>query len=92
MTGIKITADDVMKAGERIYNLERYYNNLAGFNKREDDLLPKRFLEEPASGNSAGMVSHLDVMLNDYYEVRGWKEGVVPEEKLAELGIIGAAK
>ena len=55
MTGIPMTADDVMKAGERIYNLERYYNNLAGFNKREDDFLPKRFTEEPASGNSAGM-------------------------------------
>ncbi len=88
MTGIPMTAEDVMKAGERIYNLERYYNNLAGFNKREDDFLPKRFTEEPASGNSAGVVSRMDIMLDEYYQVRGWKDGVVPEEKLAELGII----
>ncbi|MDP4163345.1 MAG: aldehyde ferredoxin oxidoreductase family protein [Bacillota bacterium] len=88
MTGIPMTAEDVMKAGERIYNLERYYNNLAGFNKREDDFLPKRFTEEPASGNSAGVVSRMDIMLDEYYEVRGWKEGLVPEEKLRELGII----
>jgi aldehyde:ferredoxin oxidoreductase len=88
MTGIQMTADDVMKAGERIYNLERYYNNLAGFNKREDDFLPKRFTEEPATGNSAGMVSRMDIMLDDYYQIRGWKDGVVPEEKLIELGII----
>ncbi|MFC4797881.1 aldehyde ferredoxin oxidoreductase family protein [Neobacillus sp. GCM10023253] len=88
MTGISLTAEDVMKAGERIYNLERYYNNLAGFNKRENDFLPKRFTEEPASGNSAGFVSRMDIMLEEYYEVRGWKDGIVPEEKLRELGII----
>lgn len=88
MTGIPMTAEDVMKAGERIYNLERYYNNLAGFNKREDDFLPKRFTEEAASGNSAGHVSRMDIMLEEYYQVRGWRDGVVPEEKLRELGIL----
>ena len=88
MTGIPMTAEDVMKAGERIYNLERYYNNLAGFNKRSDDSLPKRFLGEPATGNSAGYVSHMDIMLDEYYQVRGWKNGVVTEEKLRELQII----
>jgi aldehyde:ferredoxin oxidoreductase len=91
ITGIPTTADDVMLAGERIYNLERYYNNLAGFNTREDDMLPKRFLEEPAQGNSAGHVSHLNEMLDEYYGVRGWNEGVVPEEKLRELGILEPA-
>jgi aldehyde:ferredoxin oxidoreductase len=88
MTGIPMTAEDVMKAGERIYNLERYYNNLAGFDKREDDFLPKRFTEEPASGNSAGVVSRMDIMLEEYYQVRGWRDGLVPEQKLRELGII----
>jgi aldehyde:ferredoxin oxidoreductase len=88
MTGIPITADDVLKIGERIYNLERYYNNLAGFNRREDDYLPKRFTEEPGTGNSAGHVSRMDIMLDEYYKVRGWVDGVVPEEKLRELQII----
>ncbi|MGG0717906.1 aldehyde ferredoxin oxidoreductase family protein [Robertmurraya massiliosenegalensis] len=88
MTGVELTAEDVMLAGERIYNLERYYNNLAGFDKREDDFLPKRFTEEPATGNSAGSVSKMDIMLEEYYQVRGWKDGVVPEEKLVELGIL----
>lgn len=90
MTGVPMTAEEVMKAGERIYNLERYYNNLAGFNKREDDFLPKRFTEEPATGNSTGYVSRMDIMLEEYYQVRGWKDGLVPEEKLRELGIIDA--
>lgn len=88
MTGIELTADDVMKIGERIYNLERYYNNLVGFNKREDDFLPKRFTEEPGSGNSEGLVSRMDIMLDEYYKARGWVDGVVPVAKLIELGII----
>lgn len=88
MTGVELSADDVMLAGERIYNLERYYNNLVGFNKREDDFLPKRFTEEPATGNSTGSVSRMDIMLEEYYQVRGWKDGVVPAEKLVELGIL----
>ncbi len=87
-TGMKITAEDVMKIGERIYNLERYYNNLAGFGEGSD-YLPERFLKEPSdAGGSKGHVTELDEMLKEYYEKRGWKNGVVPEEKLKELGIL----
>ena len=88
LTGNKVTADDVLKIGERIYNLERHYNNLAGFNKREDDYLPKRFTEEPGTGNSAGHVSRMDIMLDEYYRNRGWVDGVVPGSKLRELEIL----
>lgn len=86
VVGVEMDGEDIMKAGERIYNLERYFNNLAGFGG-EDDRLPKRFLEEPATGGSEGEVSHLDQMLAEYYEARGWENGVVPKQKLAELGI-----
>ena len=85
--GIECTADDVMKAGERVYNLERYYNNLAGF-REGSDTLPKRFTEEASTlSGSKGHVSELDQMLAEYYDVRGWKNGVVPDAKLAELQI-----
>ncbi|MBO8170553.1 MAG: aldehyde ferredoxin oxidoreductase family protein [Bacillaceae bacterium] len=86
VVGIEIDMDDVLKIGERIYNLERHFNNLAGFDGK-DDTLPKRFLEEPATGGSEGEVSHLPEMLKEYYQVRGWENGVVPEGKLKELGI-----
>ncbi|MDI3317720.1 MAG: aldehyde ferredoxin oxidoreductase family protein [Bacillota bacterium] len=86
VTGWKITAEDVMRIGERIYNLERYYNNLAGFTG-DDDTLPRRFLEEPAAGGSEGSVTRLSDMLEEYYAARGWQDGVVPESKLRELGI-----
>lgn len=87
VVGIDLTGEDIMRVGERIYNLERYFNNEAGFGY-EDDLLPERFTKEPATGNgSKGEVSHLDIMLKEYYEVRGWKDGVVTDEKLRELEI-----
>ena len=77
-----------MKVGERVYNLERYYNNLAG-HAEGSDYLPKRFLELPADGQgSEGQVSELDLMLDEYYTERGWVNGVVPESKLRELEIL----
>jgi aldehyde:ferredoxin oxidoreductase len=88
MVGVDITADDVLKIGERIYNLERYYNNLAGLGEGSD-YLPKRFTDEPSTmPGSEGHVCELDKMLDEYYAARGWKNGVVPEEKLKELEII----
>jgi len=89
MTGIKeFTAEDVLKAGERIYNLERYYNQLAG-EKPGSDVLPRRFLDDPSTApGSEGHVCELDQMLPVYYELRGWENGVVPEAKLRELEII----
>ncbi|WP_066415765.1 aldehyde ferredoxin oxidoreductase family protein [Halorubrum aethiopicum] len=91
MTGRDVTEDDLFEAGERIYNLERYFNNLAGFDG-EDDSLPGRFVEGhpdaiPGQGASEGELAELDLMKEEYYEHRGWVDGVVPDEKLDELGI-----
>ncbi len=88
MVGVECTAEDVLKIGERIYNLERYYNNLAGF-REGSDYLPARFTQEPSTmPGSEGHVCELDEMLAEYYAARGWVNGVVPESKLRELGII----
>lgn len=88
ITGLPFTGDDVLKTGERIYNLERYYNNLVGF-REGSDYLPARFTQEPSRApGSKDQVCELDLMLDEYYHVRGWREGVVPEEKLVELEIL----
>ena len=88
MTGVPFTTDDVLKTGERIYNLERHYNNLAGL-REGSDYLPKRFTDEPSTQpGSEGHVSELPQMLEEYYKVRGWENGVVPEAKLKELEIV----
>ncbi|APX95211.1 aldehyde ferredoxin oxidoreductase family protein [Natronorubrum daqingense] len=88
MTGLDVSEDDLLEAGERIYNLERYYNNLAGFDG-SDDSLPERFLEDGIRGQGAseGEYCELEEMKEEYYDHRGWVDGVVPDEKLEELGI-----
>jgi aldehyde:ferredoxin oxidoreductase len=91
MTGHEVTEEDLFEAGERIYTLERYFNNLAGFDG-EDDTLPGRFVKGhpdaiPGSGASEGELAELDLMKAEYYDCRGWVDGVVPDEKLAELDI-----
>jgi aldehyde:ferredoxin oxidoreductase len=86
--GIEFGPEEAMAAGERIYNLERHYNNQAGF-RAGSDTLPERFTNEPSTlGGSAGHVCELAEMLEEYYAARGWENGVVPEAKLKELGIL----
>ena len=88
MTGEEVDANYLLEVGERVFNLERYYNNLAGF-REGSDYLPERFLTEPSTSvGSEGQVCELDQMLEEYYAIRGWENGVVPESKLRELEII----
>jgi aldehyde:ferredoxin oxidoreductase len=88
VVGVPIDANGILTIGERIYNLERYYNNLAGISEGSDTL-PARFLTEPSqSPASKGHICELDQMLEEYYEARGWVNGVVPEKKLKALDII----
>jgi len=87
-TGFNYTTEELMKVGERVWNLERLFNLKAGFTKA-DDTLPKRLLEQPvAEGPNKGAVHHLSELLPLYYQVRGWSEDGVPTpEKLSELGL-----
>lgn len=86
--GIDMTDEELLKAGERIWNLEKLFNLEAGLT-RQDDMLPPRLLTEPVtSGPSKGKVTELEVMLDEYYEIRGWnKDGVPTDEKLEELSL-----
>jgi aldehyde:ferredoxin oxidoreductase len=91
MTGRDVSEEELLKAGERIWTLERYYNNLVGFDG-SDDSLPDRFVEGhedavPGQGGVEGSLVELDQMKEAYYEHRGWVDGVVTDEKLDELDI-----
>ncbi len=87
-TGFDYDDDEFMQAGERIWNLERLFNQRAGFSKK-DDTLPKRMLEVPMpSGPAEGKTVPLDQMRAEYYTLRGWDaEGRPTGEKLAALGL-----
>lgn len=87
-TGLEMSLEDLMKAGERIWNLERLFNLKAGITGKEDRL-PDRIVKEPMpEGPAKGKVVELNKMLPEYYELRGWdKDGVPTREKLKALGL-----
>ena len=80
--------DKLNAVGERIWNLERQFNNAAGLTAK-DDTLPPRLTREPArTGPAKGMVNQLDKMLPQYYQVRGWTpDGVPTAQTLQRLGL-----
>jgi len=88
VTGEPLGARELLRMGERIWNLERLFNLREGFAK-EDDRLPPRFIQETLPrGHSKGQLVDLEPMLEEYYRLRGWdKDGVPREEKLKELGL-----
>ena len=82
------SVDKLLEVGERIWNLERQFNNKAGFTAK-DDTLPKRLLKDAAkTGPAKGLVNGLDKMLPEYYQLRGWtSEGVPTNETLSRLAL-----
>ncbi len=74
--------------GERIWNMERDFNNRAGMTNKDDDL-PVRIKTEPAkTGPAKGLVSGIDKMLPEYYQLRGWDDkGRLTPETRERLGL-----
>jgi aldehyde:ferredoxin oxidoreductase len=87
--GLNWTLDDMMRCGERGWNLKRGINNRMGLT-RANDKLPKAMLEPFPDGGSAGYVPDIEGMLYAYYRHRGWdsETGKPKKEKLQELGLI----
>jgi len=74
--------------GERIWNMERLFNNAAGFTAKDDDLPPRLKTEPAKTGPAKGKVNEIDKMRPEYYKVRGWDErGVPTKETLKRLGL-----
>ncbi|HXF84173.1 MAG TPA: aldehyde ferredoxin oxidoreductase family protein [Anaerolineales bacterium] len=89
VTGIKYSTGDMIRVGERVWNLERLYNLREGFTSRDDTLPPRLLNEAPREGPSKGWVVKLEPMLKEYYRGRGWDENGVPtKKKLKELELI----
>jgi aldehyde:ferredoxin oxidoreductase len=89
VTGWDMEAAEFLRVGERSFNLKRLLNLSCGLT-RADDTLPRRFTDEPFdSGNSAGHVPDLPMMLDEYYAFRGWDNNGVPtDSKLRELDLV----
>lgn len=92
VTGMEISQSELRQAGERIWNLQRAFNQREGAD-RKDDMPPWRTLHEPIqvgdrelppiTGEKAGK------LLEEYYEERGWntKDGRLTRGKLEALDL-----
>jgi aldehyde:ferredoxin oxidoreductase len=91
--GLHWDVEEMMRSGERGWNLKRAINNRLGLT-RKNDRLPKALLEPYAEGGSAGYVIPFDEMIRAYYAARGWdlRTGRPRKEKLLALGLEDVAK
>ena len=91
--GLDWSLKDMMKSGERAWNLKRAINVRMGLTAANDKL-PKALLTPFRDGGSAGFVPDLEGMLSTYYQVRGWDEktGGPTKGKLIELAMEDVAK
>ena len=92
VTGLEMSPEELGTTAERINTLARLINVREGLS-RKGDSLPWKVMNEPIpdDGPAKGAVvtqDELDLMLDDYYNVRGWTlEGVPKIEKLKALGL-----
>lgn len=76
ITGIEVGRKELVTVADRINNLIRSFNAREGIN-RKDDALPERFVKEPIKGQIV-KGDKLSIMLDEYYELRGWnREGML---------------
>ncbi|MBI4284592.1 MAG: hypothetical protein HY670_01660 [Chloroflexi bacterium] len=101
-TGLPITPRELLRAGERVWNLERLLNAREGFD-RWDDKIPDLYIQNtkiPLKAREGDRylcdwfgqrLTKADMvrMLDDYYDERGWdiKTGLPTKGNLTELGL-----
>ena len=92
VTGIEMSPEEIMKAGDRVFTLQWAFNARQGITMRDLDF-PARFYEEPIpDGAAKGDVLSRDKVastMKEYYRLRGWdrETGLPTRERLEELGL-----
>ncbi len=95
LLGWEIDPIELIRIGERVYNLQRCLNVREGI-RRKDDKIPKRLCKTPASGTYSygdlgekSAIKNTEQMLDEYYEDRGWEKstGIPTYKKLKQLGL-----
>jgi len=87
-TGNYIDEDEVLRIGERTYNVEKAFNVLHTNWEREDDVPPERFVNVPLDGKYKIDLEEWDKMLDRYYALHGWNvQGLPTKKMLVNLGL-----
>jgi aldehyde:ferredoxin oxidoreductase len=71
VTGWEMTLRELLKSGERIFNMKRVINLRFGLTP-EDDRLPNLLLKPLPEGGTEGNVPDMNIMLEEYYRFRGF--------------------
>jgi aldehyde:ferredoxin oxidoreductase len=94
ITGWDITLDELLKTGERIYNIRLAFSAREGLKVPYE--LPARMMGLPPKkvGPRAGITLNRDEMFNEYLEAMGvdLKAGKPGKQRLQELGLADVAK
>ena len=100
LLGWKIDERELIRIGERVFNLQRCLNVREGI-RRKDDYIPKILCRAPASGaysygelGEQSAITDNETMLDEYYEARGWDKstGIPTQKKLKELQLDNVAE
>lgn len=90
-SGFDYTLEELKECAERIWLLKRGISNLMGITAA-DDTLPKQILTATKDGGAAGSVPDLQLMLKEYYPVRGLgADGRPTKEALTRVGLADLA-
>jgi aldehyde:ferredoxin oxidoreductase len=86
-TGDNYSFEEMIKTGERGWNLKRVINNRLGLTA-ENDTIPKAFTV-PYEDDPSGFVPNFKAMLEAYYNIREWdsQTGIPKSSKLEELNL-----
>ncbi len=94
LTGWEMDGEELLRIGERVYNLQRMFNVREGV-RRADDMLPERCFRMPEFGKYSSVnecaITSYDAMMNECYEARGWDRdtGIPTKQTLHRLGLEG---
>ncbi|MEW5785319.1 MAG: aldehyde ferredoxin oxidoreductase family protein [Bacillota bacterium] len=87
VTGKEWTLEQILLCGRRNWLLKRAVNLLRGASAA-DDRLPELVLTPLAEGGAAGSVPDMDLMIKEFYALRGIDaEGYPTRESMAEVGL-----
>jgi aldehyde:ferredoxin oxidoreductase len=88
VTGIRYSTEELFRIGAMANRMKKIINIRAGFSRKDDSLPPRILLDPIPEGPSKGSKvseEELSVMLDDYYEAKGWdRDGNPSEEQIKE--------
>ena len=89
ITGWDVTPEEAQKMGERIVCLQQMFNLANGLVPEKENVMPKRLDVPHKEGGAAGKVVPWQAILKEYWETKGWVNGIPTKDKLIELGLDG---